>query len=190
MGRNCLPQEGRGNVRRARTDGIHLFWMGSVRGFACLTCEQFSLTSHLHLRDPKERTVSSWSSCLGRPQPGWRHPSQTQKSQQSLSFWILLQRTRGAGLGWQLHNLSSLLKINGLFTQTEWTLWYVNYTLIKLLKTFIGKIICTHTYIGIQIYIHMCILYGCTFIGTYPCIHIHTYICAYIYAHMYLSIYT
>lgn len=36
----------------------------------------------------------------------------------------------------------------------------------------------------------MCILYGCTFIGTYPCIHIHTYICAYIYAHTYLSIYT
>lgn len=139
MGRNCLPQEGRGNVRRARTDVIHLFWMGSVRGFACLTCEQFSLTSHLHLRDPKERTVSSWSSCLGRPQPGWRHPSQTQKSQQSLSFLILLHRTRGAGLGWQLHNLYSLLKINGLFTQTEWTLQYVNYTLIKPLQKREGK---------------------------------------------------
>lgn len=62
------PARGRKRgVGRVRTDVTHLFSRGSVQGFACLTCEQFSMTSHLHLSDPRGEDSFHLGGCLDRP---------------------------------------------------------------------------------------------------------------------------
>ena len=134
MGRSRLPEGGRGGVRSVGTDVICLFWTGPVRGFACLTCKHLSVTSHLHLPDPKGRTVSIWAA-------GWANPGQAggahHRAQKKQAGAYVPDPAAADTRGWTVlltARLTHLPKITALYSQTAWVLWCVSDNSIKLLK--------------------------------------------------------